>query len=160
MNPLVKNSETGFLESLNPSLAGFTSIKKLRFLALAYEMAENGEMPGVQALSKLVGITSRCFYEHLTADSIFKEQWDEALRVIEERLVSVMVSRGQEKGGFMDRIAWLRAYSPKRWNNDRNVQIVHDTSAQQRVINAVAIEIDPEVPDIQANSVNSKGISA
>lgn len=104
-------------------------------------------MPGVISLCEAVGIAHRTFYAHLEFDPLFKENWETALKIIEEKLVSVMVARGQAPGGFMDRIAWLRAYSPTRWNPQQNIQITHDNASHQKINDAIVIDIEPEMPD-------------
>lgn len=155
MNALRPNPQTGYLESPSPNLASFDSHKKVRCLELAHEMAERGEMPGVVVLCKAVGISHATFKDHLVADERFKAAWDEALDKVEEMLVSTMVCRGQTPGGYMDRITWLRAYRPGRWNPEHKLQISSDSSANKSFINAIPVIIDAEIADSPANASES-----
>lgn len=145
MNPLVPNPQTGFLESRNHSLAGFTSDKKQKFIELATAQAQMGAMPSIPNLCKTVDISNRTFYTHLKGDPSFKEAWDATLDMIEDTLVSTMVGNAQRPSGYMDRITWLRAYRPGRWNPDARLQTPQDISATNNVISVYSDAIDGEL---------------
>ncbi len=151
MNPLQANPETGYLESRNPSLVGFTSDKKVKFLQLAYQMAELGQMPSVPKICETVGIQYTTFYSHLKDDGAFKDGWEQCLNKIEDILVNTMVTNGQRPSGYMDRITWLRAYRGDRWNPERRLQILNDTEGSKTVLSHLNTVIDGEIAPNEPN---------
>lgn len=145
MNALSPNPKTGFLESRNHSLAGFTSDKKQKFIELATQQAQMGGMPSVPNLCKAVDIGNRTFYAHLKGDSEFRAAWEASLDLIEDTLVQTMVTNAQRPSGYMDRITWLRAYRPGRWNPDARAQTSQDMTATNNIISQYSEVIDAEL---------------
>jgi hypothetical protein len=66
----------------------------------------------------------------------------------EDKLVSVMYANGQKPNGYMDRITWLRAHRPKRWNPDTRVQISQETSYTQKGLDVIEGELVTKEPDM------------
>ncbi len=162
MNALTPNPKTGFLESRNPSMAGFTSDKKAKFIELAMQAAQIGAAPSIPNLCKTVDIVHHTFYTHLKTDPAFKQAWEDTLDIIEDNLVQTMVSNGQRPSGYMDRITWLRANRPGRWNPDWKGQISSDNQGHKSVIDAYSTVIDgelvPEAPKLPDNAPNNPDI--
>lgn len=154
MNALTPNPKTGFLESRNPSMLGFTSDRKAKFIELATKQASMGAMPSVPNLCKAVDIAHHTFYSHIRNDPAFKQAWENTLDVIEDNLVQTMVTNGQRPSGFMDRIAWLRAHRPQRWNQDYKGQISSDDQGHKNVISQYSDIIDAEVVAEQPESTD------
>jgi hypothetical protein len=62
--------------------------------------------------------------------------------MIENELVSTMVANGKKPRGYMDRITFLRAYRPARWNPDYKLQINVDVSSVKGIIDSNNAVID------------------
>lgn len=145
MLALRQDPKTGFLESPSPNLCSFDAIKKTRAIELAREMVERGEMPRQSIIVKALGINPETLRHHLRDDIIFKKAWEEVIDLMEETLVNTMVTNGQKPSGYMDRITWLRAYRPNRWNPDSRIQILGDNSEHKRIVTSVIDAIDAEI---------------
>lgn len=141
MLPLAPNPKTGFLES--SQRVGFTSEKKLRSLELARECVElRGELPDIPSICKALGIWHTTFYEHLRMDEEFKRQWEEMLDICEHELVKTMYANGRKPSGYMDRITWLRAHRPGKWNPDYKLNISTDSVQLKGLIDGATTAID------------------
>src|SRR5258708_3874369 len=108
--------KTGFLESASDSFVTFSAAEKVRAIQMAEEMVARGEMPRVSYICKALDVDIDTFTRHRRMDPLLKKEWERVIDLMEEKIVGVMVARGQQANGFMDRIAWLRAYRPHRWN--------------------------------------------
>ena len=141
MMPLQINPESGFLESTGKHI--FSSAMKFRALELARENLEmKGEMPDIPATCKALGIKHNTFYDHLRVDEEFKAQWEEVLDVCEQELVKTMYANGRKPSGYMDRITWLRAHRPGKWNPDFKLNINTDGAQVKGVLDAASTVID------------------
>lgn len=153
MKALQPNPETGFLESNRNTT--FDSARKVKFIALAKEIAERRQLPSIVELCKAIGITTRCYWEHMSLDAKFHEAWEDVTDICESFLVDTMFVRGQTPGGYMDRITWLRAKKPHRWNPEYKFSIVHDGSSAKGLMDAAKGAIDAdivsELPEIVGN---------
>jgi hypothetical protein len=148
MNALQVNPVTGFLESKNPNEITFDSNRKKRYLEMAREAAERGEWPDQHAMAKMLGITIRTVHWHFVKDEVFKAQWEECIDIIENELLKTMVAQGKRPSGYMDRITWLRAHRPERWNPDYNKpQLTVDIAAVKRVLSDDNTVIDAVIVD-------------
>lgn len=146
MVPFAPNPKTGFLES-NAGVS-FNSILKVRFLQLAREAVNAKSMPNIPAICKALDIHTRTFYAHKSIDDAFRIAWDEVLDECEATLVDTMYTNGQRPSGYMDRITWLRAYKPGRWNPDLKLNISHDSAQLKDSLTAAASAIEAViVPD-------------
>lgn len=145
MNPLIKNPETGFLESPSPNFASFDSAKKVRALELAKEMIKRGEYPKQSTIASAVGVYSRTFGYHLQNDPRFKEEWKEVVDMIEDMLVDPMYENGRKPSGYMDRITLLRKLKPEVWNPDRKIQIQTDNAPTKKIFDEFSSIIDAEI---------------
>jgi hypothetical protein len=143
MQAFQPNEETGFLES-NP-LSSFNSALKVKFLDLAKSAADNGDMPNIPGMCSAVGINPRTFYTHLNRDGKFKEAWEDIIDYCESTLVRTMFARGRTPGGYMDRITWLRAYRPERWNPELKLNVHHDYSDTKGLIDDSKQAIEAEI---------------
>lgn len=143
MLPLAPNPKTGFLES-NRGVS-FDSALKVRFLEMATEAADAKLMPDIPGLCKTVGISTHTFWEHKKLDDKFRTAWESVLDTCESTLTQAMYSFGQRPGNYMDRITWLRAHKPERWNPDYNVKISHDSSGLKESFNVASAAIEAEI---------------
>lgn len=108
---LVIDEDTGYLSpGKNYSLTGFTAQKKAMLLQLFKESGNLGE----SALA--VGTCRETVMQHLKMDPIFKRDFDGVVNECGDVLESVMFQRAKTPNGFMDRIAWLRAHRPDKYN--------------------------------------------
>lgn len=156
MNPLQKNPETGFLESPSPNSASFSSDKKMKFLELAHQAAERSEHPSIFDICKTVGVKPSAFYNHLKWDTVFKAEYELALRHLENGLTKVMVMNAQRPSGYMDRITWLRRHF-KEWEPGHQVQIVDDSGSHKNILSAIPQIIDAEIVETPENPPENGG---
>lgn len=119
---LVVDHETGFLTPGDGyRYEGFTIDKKLRFLELAPEF-----WPHVTRICQAVGISRYTYANHYKLDERFRELVDAARDHALDEAEAAMRSNSIRPGGFMDRIALLKAYRPERWNPEHKVSVTHD----------------------------------
>jgi hypothetical protein len=144
MVPLAVDPKTGFLETTG--VHRFSAAMKMRALEFARENVQTkGELPNIPQTCAALGITHRTFYHHLALDSEFKSQWEEVLDLCEQELVSVMYANGKRPSGYMDRITWLRANRPQKWNPDFRLNISTDVTALKAVIDNANHAIDAQI---------------
>lgn len=152
MNALTPNPQTWFLESVTPTFSTFDSAKKMRALEIASENINRGELPSHVKICSALGVSLRTWYEHLQQDTRFKAAWQDILDMAEDRLVNVMYANGQRPSGYMDRITWLRAHNPGKWNPDLKVQVSQHNAHFQNGIGIIEAEIAPKRGEIAENS--------
>lgn len=143
MIPLRLNEKTGFLESNRVS--GFDSVKKVRFLELAREAAENQRMPDVAALCRALGVGMTTYWEHMQVDRNFANAWEDIIDTCESSLVSQMYEYGKRPSGYMHMITWLRAKRPERWDPARKLIISRDSDGPKGLIDALKGAIDADI---------------
>ena len=126
---LVVDPDTGFLMSTSGySLEGFSPTKKIKAVALAYEF-----WPHIARICESVGIHRNTFTNHYKLDKKFCESIDDARERALDDAESAMRARSMAPGGFMDRIALLKAYRPERWDREHRVSITHDVQLTQSI---------------------------
>ncbi len=156
MNAFIIDEKTGFLTAPSDERITFDALKKVRILEIAEEMVQRGEMPRLSILAKAVGVDTDTIIRHRKEDVKFGREWERVIDLAEETLVGTMFAQGQKPSGYMDRITWLRAYRPGRWNPDRQVQFHGDISITQKVSSALTMAIEAEVlPDTEELPTNS-----
>lgn len=152
MNPLQKNSVTGFLESDNSW--AFNSDRKIKFLTLAKEFIDNfNEFPSVYSICKQVGIAITTFENHLKSDEQFKKQWKEVISILKSVYVNNLATKANSKNGIVATLAILK-YLETGTFVDR-MQLINSNDQigmDKRVIDAVIIDADPEIPGNQSES--------
>ncbi|HEX9504255.1 MAG TPA: hypothetical protein VF974_08145 [Patescibacteria group bacterium] len=144
--------KTGFLESASDSFVTFSAAEKVRAIQMAEEMVARGEMPRVSYICKALDVDIDTFTRHRRMDPLLKKEWERVIDLMEEKIVGVMVARGQQANGFMDRIAWLRAYRPHRWNPDRQIQLQADIRVTQNIVEGINGKNDAIEAEIVPNS--------
>lgn len=145
MNALQPNDRTGFLESVNPTSQTFDSARKLAFLQLANEMADNEQAPNLTHICKAVGVTLKTFHNHLHEDEVFRDAWDETRLKIEDALQRSLVRSGVKGAhGTTAAIFWLKNRASERWS-DGNPQLNLDASQLKNIIGVNQPFIDVEV---------------
>lgn len=111
--------ETGYMVAgANYSLTGLQPKHKIKFLEAFRECGDFGQS------AKSTGFNRNTFTEHLNIDEKFRDDFKIVLESIGDELEGVMLNRAKHPNGFMDRIAWLRAHRPGKYN-PRTV-IVHE----------------------------------
>lgn len=141
---LVVDPETGFLTaSEGYKLTGFDPSKKLKFIELAPQM-----WPHVSAICQAVGISRSTFSNHYKLDEKFRAEVDEGREQALDEAEHAMRTNSTRPGGFMDRIALLKAYRPERWNPEHRLTVTHDVQvtkslaveARQAIVEAQVVE--------------------
>ncbi len=150
MNALVKNEDTGFLESQShnletPKRTAFNSPRKLAFLDLANQYANQEQAPNLTKICDQVGIGLQTFYDHLEIDGEFKRCWEEVLLKIEDALQRSLIRQGVKGSqGVTAAIFWLKNRFNKRWN-DGQQQISLDIGQLKSVLGRTDEFIDAEL---------------
>ncbi len=149
MNPLVKNPQTGYLESVSPASATFDAYKKSLFLQIVHEMLDAKEYPDIDMVCRQIGIDIRSFYRHLVTDSIFSSEWHAVKLRINSIWTRKLSIKADAANGTLANLAILRHNETGRWGDDR-LNPANDLSHAKTVENAVIIDVDPEV-DVNAS---------
>jgi hypothetical protein len=118
VNPLSVNPVTGFLESSSPQRQTFDSDRKLRFIQLAQEHIDKGLVPDIPAISKVIGITSRTFYNHKEDDPEFREKWEEIENQLEAKLVGNLWDQAKKPNCVAANIFLLKNWVPQRYSDN------------------------------------------
>lgn len=145
---LVLDPETGYLtNSTVNSLTGFNATRKQQFVEFAREW-----WPNIMKICEAVGITHPTFYSHYAVDPKFRADIDACRERILDNAEHVMAQRAMAPGGFMDRIAMLKAYRPARWDQERRYRIVHESAAQTHASDLQAIDAELVQPPMITGS--------
>ena len=80
-----------------------------------------GTMPDIASAAEAVGVHPRSVENHLREDRAFAEAWRDIRLKGKWKLESKMYEYGLTKGGYMDRITWLRKEFPEEYNPDLKV---------------------------------------
>lgn len=75
--------------------------------------------------AKLIGASRASIYNHLKLDQKFRSEFDAVINSFCDVLEQTMLSNGQKPNGFMDRMAYLRAHRPEKYNP--RTTIVHES---------------------------------
>jgi len=105
---------------------------------------------------KEIGICRETFYKEIRKNEGFNAAYKDAIDALCDNLEQVMLQSAQElgKGGFMDRIAYLRAHRREKFGD--KVQIEHTNEER---VKAVAAKIDLYKNAIPAEIVQTPQIS-
>ncbi len=143
MGPLALNPKTGFLEC---GLSyGFDSERKIQFLARVKEIRKRGEWPDIDSLCESIGIAPSTFYSHLEKDEKFRQLYRQEVHAAATALESKMYELAQRPGNYMDRITWLRANNPEKWNPEVRVNLSADNGALKGAIDGATVAIEGEL---------------
>lgn len=130
--------ETGLMVNTDGyKLVGFTLPKKLQFLELAPL-----HWPHISRLCELVGITRQTFSNHYKIDEKFRELVDAGRELALDEAENAMRVNSIRPGGFMDRIALLKAYRPERWNPEHRLTVTHDVTVTKAIAQEARQVID------------------
>lgn len=116
---------TGFLQS--PRHDGITALTKVNILDI-YRQSGN-----LTAASRINGVEPRLVRWHMTHDPAFKAAIDEARQEIADNAEGFIVKWMGEPKNVIDRLAWLRAHRPERWNPKAEVSITHQVDVTARL---------------------------
>lgn len=149
-NPLVINSETGFLESpsprsLNPERNFFNSERKLAFLALVDQAIEAERLPNIAGICRALGVGQRIVDEHIKQDKAFSQEWDERRRQLLSVYSSKLADKAESKMGTLANLAMLRWLESGTWNPETRVNHVTNNSESKSLISAIPTIIDGEI---------------
>lgn len=148
-NTMVVDKETGFLvPGQGYTLEGFNLPKKIKFVELAKEM-----WPRIGLLCQAVGICRQTFTNHYKADLAFRKAVDEARDLALDEAEAAMRANSTAKGGFMDRIALLKAYRPERWNPERQLTLNHNVNLTREIAGEAMKSIPAEAYESPQGSV-------
>lgn len=123
MNALTKNPETGFLESKSRIHASFDSDKKVRFLEILRQCAEEKTWPRISDICKIVGIGSQTFFDHLKADAEFKRAYEDAVSPVEDQLAENLYKQGMNANGITANIFLLKSRWSERWGDKQQISV-------------------------------------
>src|SRR3982751_780045 len=114
------DTESGFMESRDICGLTFDADKKRLFLEMYREK------PNLRGIAREIGIDSQTIYNHLKSDAEFARQFRDCREAISDRLESKVAEYADKPNHFMDRIAWLRAHRPDKWDPERKVVVQHN----------------------------------
>jgi len=102
-------------QQLTTNKRAFKPIKLMRFNddAKTKFLDLYRDLPNITKVAVQMGINRRTITKHLKDDELFKMAFQEVVEAINDDLEEYMVERAKSKGGFMDRIAYLKAHRTK-----------------------------------------------
>jgi len=152
MNSLVPNGDTGFLEANNDHNS-FTSDRKLQFLQLTHEFIDNFQrFPSIHSICKKIGITVRTFERHKQHDPVFREAWNEVISVLKSVYDSNIAEKAEGKNGIIAALSIRKYLETGSFVQQVNVNSNDQMSTNKKVIDAIIVETDPEIPQPGGNA--------
>lgn len=131
MRALQINPVTGYRESGGDY--AFNSVRKQEFLRIAAEVIDkHHEYPNVGDLCNIIGITVRCFQNHLETDEKFGQDWHELELHGEATCLSDMYALRKKNPMYM--FGWLRSRFPEKYDPTRKIQLTGDNSILKKVL--------------------------
>jgi hypothetical protein len=135
---------TGFMVS--PRSDGITVQLKLNILEM-YRSSGN-----LTESCRINGVEPRLIRYHCKHDPVFKEAIDECREALCDKAEGHIVQWMGEQKNVIDRLAWLRAYRPDRWNPKQETTMRHSVEVTHRLA-----EKARQVIDTTAVNSNDKG---
>lgn len=90
---------------------------------------------------KLLGISTRTFYDHLNLDSRFRADYSLTLRNMESHMSSTFYKKGlTQNNGFMFGMAWLRRHFPNDWNPKSSVSVTSNDASVEDLFSSLRAE--------------------
>lgn len=125
----------------------FTIERKQRFLELAEQY-----WPNLSAICKAVGVSRWTVGNHRKSDPDFNNSLHEIDQRICDEHERVLVERGMDhKGGFLDRISYLRAHRPELYDRAKVVKIEgYKMAGPERTQRLGAVEAAVDATIVQA----------
>lgn len=157
MKKLQKNPETGFLETKRsfPSknirtYQTFTAEKKIQFLNLSRDfITATKMMPNFAEICEELNVRINNLYEQLAADPEFKKEYKDILKSLSAHYTSKLAQKAEKDSGVIANLALLKYFETGSFVDRLNVKQTVDFSMNQKVYDAIKVDIDPEIPHIQ-----------
>lgn len=122
---MVLDPETGFLES--PRHDGIRGSIKARIL-------DNYRITGnLTEACRVNGVRPGLIRWHFANDPAFKAALDECREEISDKAEGHIVQWMSEQKNVIDRLAWLRAHRPERWNPKAEVSVTHNVDLTRKL---------------------------
>lgn len=129
---------------------GFDVGKKSAFL----EMFK--QTPNMSGVARAMGFNPSTIYLAMGRDPAFKAAVEEAREELCDGLEARVHEYGQRPQNFMDRIAWLRAYRPRRWNPDRQMHVTIDQKQTETLAGKAESYVEAEVVSTERTPVTDE----
>lgn len=157
MRKLQKNPETGFLETKRsfPStnvrkFDPFTADKKQAFLSVTRDfITATKMMPNFQEICEELNIKITSFYDQIQADTAFKKEYQDILKGLSAHYVSKLAQKAEKDSGVIANLALLKYFETGSFVDRLNVKQSVNFELNQKVFDAIKLDIDPEIPHIQ-----------
>lgn len=144
MTELKLDPVTGFLESSRDD--GITGQVKRNILDI---YATTGNLT---AACLQIGVDPRTIRWHIKHDPAFEKARAECWEIISDKAEGHIVEWMGSQKNVIDRLAWLRAHRPDRWNPKAEVSVTHNTEVTvklaekaRHVLDTTAVESPPGV---------------
>jgi AcrR family transcriptional regulator len=131
--------ESGFMQSVDVSGITFDVDKKRLFLEMYREK------PNLRGIARQLGLDGQTIYNHLKSDAEFARQFRDCREAISDRLESRVAEFADKPNHFMDRIAWLRAHRPDKWDPERKVVVQHNVEITKSLASEAREFIDVKI---------------
>lgn len=146
MRALQPNPETGFLESVNPATTeAFDSAKKVRFLQLARQCADERQLPDIPKLCDAVGTKYNTFMEHLQNDEVFRNAWNDVKARLSFGFANELSIKAKSKNGIIANLAVLKYLESGSWRDDQKVIFNGDNSSIKAIMSSAKQVLDAEI---------------
>lgn len=157
MRKLQKNPETGFLETKRsfPSknvrtYSPLTAEKKQAFLNVTRDfITATKMMPNYAEICDELNIKMTNFYEQLNSDPEFKKEYKDIVSNISSHYVSKLAQKAEKDSGVIANLALLKYLETGSFVERLNVKQTVDIGLNQKVFDAIRVDIDPEIPVLQ-----------
>ena len=96
---------------------------------------------------RLAGVIPRTFRWHMNLDRNLMRELTEAREQISDKAEGHMVEHMSRPNNVIDRLAWLKAWRPDRWNPAAKFEVKHSVEVTQQLAARAAEYIDTTATD-------------
>ena len=162
MKKYAPNPETGFLETKRShpsknirSYSSFTAEKKQQFLSITSEYIRlTNKFPRIHDICDELSISIGAFEDAKTTDTVFKKEWNNVTRSLLSLYTNKLADKAEKDSGVIANLAILKYLETGSFVDRLNVKQTVNFAMNKTVIDAINVEIDPEIPPYQSITSN------
>ena len=112
--------------------------------------------PNIHGVATALGHSRQVIFWHLERDPEFKKAFNAIREGLTDQLESKVHEYAQRPHGFLDRIAWLRAYRAERWNPKPEMSVKHSVEITHSLAGAVGNYVDTTATPLIAGTTETQ----
>lgn len=157
MNPTNQHTalqmgSNGFLET--PRIDGVSAVVKANIV-------ENYSRSGnLTTACRENGVDPRIMRIHYNSDPAFKRAIDEAREQICDKAEGHIVEHMSRPGNVIDRLSWLRAHRPGKWNPTANIQVTVDREKVQQLAEQAKQYVETTASAVDGTAASVEGLES